>query len=554
MEGNTEINIFNVINKVGKQLKKMELSDGLIEVLDVELQAIATYLQATKQQALIFAVIFRLNLNDENEVTGVRSISRYLEIDMGEVMVFQESINLLIERKILQREYSRSRSKMKIMHYNYHVNQVLIDAILYNAALPDLTKGEVMTIYSFVTNVSKCIDLKRRENIDKYELLELVEEIENKNGHLEIIGKLQTLNIDFFERMIIYALLDNLFQNENKTRLDGLMSSLFDDVKEKLIAINLFREKNNVLFDMEFLEIDGGDFVNECTLSLTDKAKDYFLGEDAPLFCKQVKSQNLIYPEKITLKNLFFDDELNKQISFLKKSLEQNSFNNLQTRLSEKGMTKGITAIFFGSPGTGKTESVMQIAKNTNRAVLHVDISASKSMYFSESEKKIKEIFVNYKRLCKIEVDTPILLFNEADALFQKRKENGSSNTQATENAIQAILLEELENFEGILIATTNLNSNLDSAFERRFLFKIKFANPSLDIKKKIWSNKLDLKDDEAHILANKFQFSGAEIENIHRKLVIESVLYNTSPDINTIIEYCSNEKFSNKNTTKIGY
>ena len=267
-----------------------------------------------------------------------------------------------------------------------------------------------------------------------------------------------------------------------------------------------------------------------------------------------MKSQNLIYPERITPKNLFFDNELEKQINFLEKSLEQDNFDNLQNRLVQKGMTKGITAILFGSPGTGKTESVFQIAKITNRAVLHVDISDSKSMYFSESEKKIKEIFTNYKKLCKLESVTPILLFNECDSLFQKRKEGGSSNTQSTENAIQAILLEELENFEGILIATTNLNNNLDSAFERRFLFKIKFDNPSIDVKKMIWSNKLDLKDEEAHVLAKNYQFSGGEIDNIVRKVTMEEVLYNTTPNIDKIVDYCNNEKFSNQNTNRIGY
>ena len=69
--------------------------------------------------------------------------------------------------------------------------------------------------------------------------------------------------------------------------------------------------------------------------------------------------------------------------------------------------------------------------------------------------------------LCKVK---PILLFNEADAVFSKRKDVNNGNVAQTENAIQNIILEEMENLDGILIATTNLADNLDGAFERRFV------------------------------------------------------------------------------------
>lgn len=77
----------------------------------------------------------------------------------------------------------------------------------------------------------------------------------------------------------------------------------------------------------------------------------------------------------------------------------------------------------------------------------------------------------------------PVLLFNEADAIISKRKDVGRSNVAQTENAMQNIILEELENFEGIFIATTNLVSHLITAFERRFLFKIEFRKPELPVK-----------------------------------------------------------------------
>ena len=94
-------------------------------------------------------------------------------------------------------------------------------------------------------------------------------------------------------------------------------------------------------------------------------------------------------------------------------------------RLEEKGLAKGIAVLLYGAPGTGKTESVLQWARESGRDVVHVDISAAKSMWYGESEKIVKDIFTRYKRLCRRSQIKPILLFNEADAIFSKRKAVG---------------------------------------------------------------------------------------------------------------------------------
>jgi SpoVK/Ycf46/Vps4 family AAA+-type ATPase len=211
----------------------------------------------------------------------------------------------------------------------------------------------------------------------------------------------------------------------------------------------------------------------------------------------------------------------------------------------------------YGAPGTGKTESVFQLAKSSGRDIMHVDISQVKDLFFGESEKRVKAIFDNYRRQCKNSKSTPILLFNEADALLGKRQENNFSNVSQTENAIQNILLEELERFEGIAFFTTNLQGNLDQAYERRFLFKVKFDAPSTAVKSKIWLNKLPWIDSEfANKLANGFSFSGGEIDNIVRKCTMQEVLTGIRPMEDEIMEFCKNEKHlsSGKGRFKVGF
>ena len=117
-------------------------------------------------------------------------------------------------------------------------------------------------------------------------------------------------------------------------------------------------------------------------------------------------------------------------------------------------------------------------------------------------------------------------------------------------------MLEELENFDGILFATSNLVANLDSAFERRFLFKVKFENPSTVNVAKIWRNKLPfLSAKEALQLAAQFSYSGGEMENVARKSLMEEIVFGIKPNFEKILSFCENEKWSSKNSeVRIGY
>jgi SpoVK/Ycf46/Vps4 family AAA+-type ATPase len=206
-------------------------------------------------------------------------------------------------------------------------------------------------------------------------------------------------------------------------------------------------------------------------------------------------------------------------------------------------------------PGTGKTEAVLQFARETGREIFKVDISRSKSMFFGESEKIIKRIFTDYRTYAKKCERMPVLLFNEADAIISKRTDIRRSNVAQTENAMQNIILEELENFEGIFFATTNLVSNLDPAFERRFLFKIEFLKPEFPVKSKIWKSKLpNLSQQECETLAGCFDFSGGQINNIVRKNEIHEIIHGLNVNFNTIVDYCKTELITKNHGNRIGF
>ncbi len=131
----------------------------------------------------------------------------------------------------------------------------------------------------------------------------------------------------------------------------------------------------------------------------------------------------------------------------------------------------------------------------------------------------------------------------------------GNSSVDQTENTIQNILLEELENFDGIFLATTNLVKNLDLAFERRFLFKVEFNKPDLVIKAKIWNSKLPgLTATECEMLAQRFDFSGGQIDNIVRKNEIYEIIHGVAVSFENIVDFCNLELLVKNNTFKVGF
>ncbi|MDR2478461.1 MAG: ATP-binding protein, partial [Treponema sp.] len=211
-----------------------------------------------------------------------------------------------------------------------------------------------------------------------------------------------------------------------------------------------------------------------------------------------------------------------------------------------------------GVPGTGKTETAFQIARATERNIMQVDISAIKGMYVGETEKHIKAIFDNYRRAVLASEQAPILLFNEADAVIGKRIEFSASSrsVERMENTMQNIILQEIETLEGILIATTNLTVNMDTAFERRFLYRIEFEKPGPEARASIWRSMLpELDSGCTGELAVRFDLSGGQIENIARKCAVRQVLYGAVPAQAELAAFCREELSGSENSRKtIGF
>lgn len=414
--------------------------------------------------------------------------------------------------------------------------------------------------YGFAKMVEEYVDRSRRGTKtarDTYRMEAKLVAMEKDNHHISCLAKVQNLIEEPGYRILFYLACEGCIDGSG-VELPMVLNLIYSP-KDCSANLSLFKSGSHKLQRLDLIEMvtESSFFGKRTKLILTDRGKELYFGEDARFFVEKIDDKELIRASGIREKRLFFSPEEQEQLSLVGNVLDEENYRALVDRLEAKSLPRGIAVLLYGEPGTGKTESVMQWARQSGRDIVHVDISASKSMWYGESEKIVKQIFTRYRSICKHSAQKPILLFNEADALFSTRQNlTGRGSIDQTENAIQNIILEEMETLDGILIATTNLIDNLDKAFERRFLFKIRFNKPSVEAKRNIWLDKLPvLTDEQATRLAATYNFSGGEIDNIVRKVTLTEVVDGTAPSWENLIRICNEEKIGRGGSSgKIGF
>ena len=365
--------------------------------------------------------------------------------------------------------------------------------------------------------------------------------------------------------------------SENKTALFCCIFYLYFETGERPVNLSIlsdatgtnplrfleFRDYFDALEELGYIVSDkGGDPVSfSKNYRLSEEVTEAILKGNSELFQKVLRPKNpdLTYPEDIIEKELFYMDEIKEDVHSLFTYLKKDKFKAIQSRLVENKMNRGVCIMLHGDSGTGKTETVYQLAKKTDRAIYHVDIGATISQWVGGTEQNLSEIFKKYKKFCKQArtrgENMPILLFNEADALFGRRLEHPMQGSEVESNHIQSLLLDYLERQEGILIVTTNLAGSFDEAFERRFLFKIKFEKPNIEIKKRIWKSKVSwLAPRSVERLASSYALSGGEIDNVVRKATMNEVLTGNKSTVSELENLCQKEKLESARRSRIGF
>ncbi len=556
-EKTINFNVIKAIAKVSEKLKDSKLKVKKSEEFTESVEKLNEYFGITEQQTWMLCAIISYCFDDDEDNCTLRDLARFIRCSVTSIMVYQDDFNTLLNKHYIINNTGLNKHNIGTNNH-FEVNADLMNCIMGNKPVSVKYEDCILTIYDFFRHFGQCFETHRlfRER-RRSEILSKFQDTEEYFSDLDFVKQSVMIIPDDKLRIFFYMVCADFLSREDSVLLRNI-KTIYGESKLLALATE-FMNENNSLFTDNLIEFTQKETIKDATLTLTYKAKEMLLGENVKLYTDAIRGADIINPDSIIHKDMFYSDENEHQMMRLKDIVSEDTFVQIQNRLTEKGMNKGVAVLLYGAPGTGKTESAFQIAKATGRKILRVDISSSKSCWFGESEKIIKRIFTDYRDLCKMcrrsgDTRIPILLFNEADGILSKRKDTSSSNVAQTENAMQNIILEEMEKFEGIMIATTNLADNLDAAFERRFLFKVKFDNPSIEAKKKIWKNKLSWLDDKSlETIAGAYDFSGGQIDNIARKVEMDEIITGRHADYNELIELCVNEKLGEKKF-KIGF
>ena len=561
---------FEVEEKFRGDTTYYRFDEKLIGEVKEYAEYLAERMDLTPKQVVLFSIIVEMSKCDD---FSKRELADKLKTSFIELLSYEEDLKALEKALVIK----RSRwGKIRI-------GEEVLKSLEKNIAFkrPANTDLKTFTILSRMTRLFRQVsdqDLDRAIALDEMDAMILsnpttsIAKAADKYGVLKIGAKGNDdyekdwgwddlYNHDYeesmcpAERLLFYAMCYRYHYYDDDCCSWWYFREFFDDdtmesLQQYYKDEELDLQKNKVI---TYASRDG--MLVKDNFKIDDSVKEEILADCGGLH-EGAPMSGLLKYESLEEKPLFFDRPVEESLTTLNDLLSEARYMQVRKALEDRGMRTGFTCLFYGTPGTGKTESVYQLAKRTKRDIIMVDVSKIKDMFVGESEKNMKRLFSDYKKRVQSTSVTPILLFNEADAIFGIRKSGAERAIDKMENSLQNIILQEMEDLKGILIATTNLTENLDKAFERRFLYKVKFSNPSTAVKCQIWNAMMpELTDADAHYLAEKFDFSGGQIENVVRKRTIQSILTGKEPDMKAMLTFCCEEMMGAKNQQrKIGF
>ena len=350
------------------------------------------------------------------------------------------------------------------------------------------------------------------------------------------------------EQMIFLALLKEEYagSEESIRDMNSLIALVSSDDYEKIKYRSLLEESGNLigknLIDYDemltpFGGINRNFYIPEQILykiSHPIKKESRQRKIKLDMLISEQEMFELIEPKK-SIDDIVLNEKTKSTLDMLLRQVDKKVVEKLK-KWGIKDKKKQIDAriIFYGAAGTGKTITALALAKSLKKQVLSFDCSKILSMYVGESEKNVRKIFDDYKELCLKTKSQPILLLNEADQFLSNRINGQISGSDKMHNQMQNIFLEQIENFDGILIATTNLLDNIDKAFSRRFNYKIEFLKPNEEQRKTLWNklipDTLPLSDDFNIDKLAVSKLTGGQIE-----LIIKNTAYKLAVQDNPI-------------------
>ncbi len=427
-----------------------------------------------------------------------------LEMTLPEIKPYADHLEYLQDQFFRIELYQ----KMSTIRHNVHEQSLGIDRVQHKLEILEQRIAERIEQTSQDIVLDRFFKQKKLSQKEQIIFLALLkEEYSAGDASLrEMNALIDLISLDEYERIKNRSLLEDGAQLLNEAIIDyeemlnpfGGISRAFyilDDILQKIIHPQKKKKVRRLKLDMLIKEQDIFELIEPST----------------------------------TLDDVVLNPKTRETLETLMKQLDKEVVNRLY-EWGIKDKKRGIDAriIFYGHPGTGKTMTAYSLAKSLKRQVLSFDCSKILSMYVGESEKNVRKIFDTYRDLTQKTKTEPILFLDEADQFLGSRSSGVTSGADQMHNQMQNIFLEQIESFEGVLIATTNLLENIDMAFSRRFNYKIEFKKPNRVQRKKLWQlmipKNADYDKDFSIDVLSEYQLTGGQIN-----LIIKNTAYNVA-------------------------
>ena len=540
--------ILSGIQSAVKSTEDVPFNNELVDELKDKVEPIASFYGITHPEAILFA--YFLNAYIKDEVASRDSIVSHFGKDIVAIAEVDLIIRSLADKRLVIIKGVNKRFKF---HYkSVSANPKAVMAMTEgDIAVMEMQKVE--TFSDLLMDFNDILIQRIYENISTDELILEAEKLLNLNDHLDevkwIISRKDLTGID---RMIFLNICVEQNSGEDEVELDKMLKEVVDSNALKMKFKQSVKQERCMLINNNYITMVGDLFGMFTMAQLSEKSLDKLFG-----YMKDIKNKNFhprmgvfISHDTIHEEKLSYNSLEHQKIKTLMHALHEDHYPSITAQMVKNNMRPGFTVLMYGHPGTGKTSSVKSLARVTGRNIFMVDIPKINSKWVGESEKNIAKIFEEYKQARRQFDKAPILLFNEADAIFGNRLQVQSS-VDKMKNAMQNILLQELEDFEGIFIATTNLADQLDSAFDRRLLYKLEFKKPEEAVRYEILRNSFPSFDEVLLETVNKdYQLTGGQIANIKKKLLVKEMLepdFELEPELFMLCEEESSWRKSDK-------
>ena len=384
----TNKSILQLMDLLSERSNDSKLGDEFWAKNQEVASALATRLNITPLQAVLLSICLRHGPRN----VDYNDISRHLDISNIRALEYSDELNALIRARYLKFHDAKDED-------SFDVPRTVIRAFKNND-IPEPPKKTGLNFHELFDRLNDYFEDLDDNAIAPGELYHELKELFNANGHLSFTRELNGLKIDRCNDWMVLVIVCHYLINKDDDRITfGQIEDVFRCKSSFNEAKAALKEGSHYLMQEGLIEhVCEEGIANTSQIHLTAKARQILLSE-FQLHSSETAVAGLTKPESLIEKTLFYTDSNEKQVDELETFLMPERYKEIRERMKASGYRSGFACLFYGSPGTGKTETVYQLARKTGRSIMTVNVPEIKSKWVGDSEKNIKAVFDRYRLL-----------------------------------------------------------------------------------------------------------------------------------------------------------